>query len=124
MIPFPHATRPLAGAAAALLLLLLSSTSAAAADGSAAATAAGGSKRCQTLPTSMTYSQDKAPRDISAVVSLQSGANLVRCCDFWIVLGKETTRPKIYLLAGQIQYEYVYPHPTLSLAHLICANRT
>ena len=67
MIPFPNATRPLAGAAA-LLLLLSGGCASAAADGSAAA-AAGSSKRCQTLPTSMTYSQDKAPRDISAVVS-------------------------------------------------------
>ena len=71
----PSLARPLA--AAALLLLLSTSASAAAADGSAgsagarttAAAGGGSNKRCQTLPTSMTYSQDKAPRDISAVVS-------------------------------------------------------
>jgi len=106
MIPSPNATGPLAGAAAALLLLLLVSggCASAAADGSAAAAAAAGSsKRCQTLPTSMTYSQDKAPRDISAVVSANSSFYVVRCWRFWIVLGKETTWPRfIYWLSDPV----------------------
>ena len=89
MIPFPNATRPLAGAAALLLLLASGGcASAAAADGSAAAAAGGSSKRCQTLPTSMTYSQDKAPRDISAVVSANSRFYWSGAGDFGSCWGK------------------------------------
>lgn len=82
MIPTLSARR--SWSAASLLCLLLWSTraaSAAATDDAAAAAAA--SKKCQTLHTSMTYSQDKAPRDISAVVS--SFVCLLRCV-LWIDL--------------------------------------
>ena len=58
---------------AALLCLLLSTFAAAAATDDAGASSTNkvnpSNKKCQTLHTSMTYSQDKAPRDISAVVS-------------------------------------------------------
>jgi hypothetical protein len=69
--PLP-ARRPRA-ALLVCVLLLQAMSSMCAADGSsdepAAATGGSSKKTCQTLHTSMTYSQDKAPRDISAVVS-------------------------------------------------------
>ena len=67
MIPTLSARR--SWSAASLLCLLLWSTRAASAAATDDAAAAASSKKCQTLHTSMTYSQDKAPRDISAVVS-------------------------------------------------------
>ena len=79
MTPSSMSRRPWSTTGAALLCLLLS-TCAAATDDAAAASSTKvntSNKKCQTLHTSMTYSQDKAPRDISAVVSFETVVLLV-----------------------------------------------